>query len=106
MRRSLKRSALFAAVLRRTYKQRAKARAETIQFLFRRRYNLAPTDPRFLAATIEDMLIDEAAHRHIENPKNIEEFEDPDFDVNAELAKAEAESVEMDQPNDFEDVTK
>jgi hypothetical protein len=49
---------------------------------FRRRYNLAPTDSRFLDATTEDILTDHWANFYFENP-NIEEVEDEDFDLTA-----------------------
>ncbi len=71
-------------------------------FKFRRRYNLPPTDPRFLDATIEEMLVDLFAHHYADNP-NVDEVADDDFDMAAELAKADAEADGL--PDDFEDVT-
>lgn len=75
--------------------------AQSIAFRFRRRYNLPPTDPRFLAATPEDMLIDVLAHHYADNP-NVDETHDDDFDMAAELAKADEEAGDL--PDDFEDV--
>jgi hypothetical protein len=49
-------------------------------FWFRRKYNLAPTDPRFLDATIEDIETDYWAHYYAENPSDTE-VEDEDFDA-------------------------
>lgn len=49
---------------------------------FRRRYNLPPTDPRFLNATTEDIVTDYWAHYYSENRPN-EEYEDEDFDREA-----------------------
>ena len=63
--------------------------SETIAFAFRRRYGLPPTDPRFLAATEEEMVLDYWAHRHWDDPKLREEVVNPDFE--ADLAAFEAE---------------
>ena len=56
--------------------------AGTYQLQFRRRYNLPPTDPRFLDATTEDILTDHWANWYVENPKT-EEVSDEDFDLDA-----------------------
>lgn len=61
----------------------------TVEFQFRRRYNLPPTDPRFLNATATEILTDYWAHRHSDEPKLRDEEFDPDFE--AELAAAESE---------------
>lgn len=57
-----------------------------MEFQFRQRYRLPPTDPRFLDATRDDILIDHYSHFYA-NPANAnsEEFEDEDFE--AELAR-------------------
>jgi hypothetical protein len=47
---------------------------------FRRRYNLAPTDSRFLDATTEDILTDYWANFYKENGLK-DEVEDDDFDL-------------------------
>jgi hypothetical protein len=49
---------------------------------FRRRYNLAPTDPRYLDATTEDILTDHWANYYFEHP-NTDEIEDEGFDLDA-----------------------
>ncbi len=84
--------------------------SETAEFHFRRRYNLPPTDPRFLCATIEDILVDVWAHRHTDDPKLREEEVNEDFA--ADLAGLEAEMGipdggplgEAPDPGDFDDV--
>lgn len=56
---------------------------------FRRTFNLPPTDPRYLHATLDDMLTEYWAHHYddmIRSGKDPDdEVEDPDFD--AEVAK-------------------
>lgn len=74
--------------------------SQSMEFLFRRRYNLAPTDPRFLDATHEDIVTDYWAHHYLANPSE-EEIEDEDFDMEAYLREAEEEAEGED---DFEDV--
>ena len=86
-------------------KERARHRVNTIEFEYRRRYNLPETDDRFLDMTIEDMLTDIWAHRFHEDPKALEDAVDEDFDVNnvaAELGYAPVDDDDM--PDDFEDV--
>lgn len=61
--------------------------SETVEFHFRRRYNLSPTDPRFLDAGQDDMLIDWWAHRFLDDPRLKDEVVNPDFD--AEIAALE-----------------
>lgn len=70
--------------------------ARSMEFLFRRRYNLPPTDPRFLDATAEEIEADYWAHHYLENPSE-SEVEDDDFDVEAEIAAM--------NDDDWEDVT-
>jgi hypothetical protein len=50
---------------------------------FRRRYNLAPTDPRYLDATTEDILTDHWANYYCDNPNAVDEIVDEDFDLDA-----------------------
>jgi hypothetical protein len=73
-----------------------------LAFWFRRQYSLAPTDPRFLDATIEDIETDYWAHYYANNPAK-EELEDDDFDLEAELRDAEQQSG-GDDPDDWETV--
>ncbi len=40
----------------------------TIEFAFRRRYNLPPDDPRFLDCSVADIIVDYWAHRHADDP--------------------------------------
>lgn len=61
--------------------------SETVEFAFRRRYLLPPTDPRFLDATPEDLLLDYWAHRFWDDPDLRNELVNPDFE--AELAELE-----------------
>jgi uncharacterized membrane protein len=60
---------------------------------------LTPNDPRFLDMTIEDMMTDYYAHHYFDNPKDHDEIEDEDFNLEAELAKLE------NNPDDWETVT-
>lgn len=68
--------------------------SETLEFAYRRRYNLPPTDPRFLDATEADMLVDHWAHRHWDDPKLRDEVVTDDFEN--ELAQMEAEALAKD----------
>lgn len=63
--------------------------ADTYEFRFRKRYNLPPTDPRYLAATIEEIITDYWAHAHVDDPKLRNELVSDDYD--AQLAALEAE---------------
>lgn len=72
-------------------------------FAFRRRYNLPPTDPRFLDATPEEVATDYFAHHYFENPQQFH-AEDSDFDPDAVVAQIEAEAEAEGLPDDFEDV--
>lgn len=58
----------------------AKELATSYDLAFRLRYNLAPTDPRYLDATTEDILTDHWAH-YYRQPGRGEEIEDETFDV-------------------------
>lgn len=75
--------------------------ASSFAFRFRRRYNLPPTDPRFLDATLDDIVLDVLAWHAAENP-NDQEFVDPDFDMQAMIDEANAETD--DEPDDFEEI--
>lgn len=57
--------------------------AETVEFAFRRKYNLPPLDQRALDMTVEDMLADLLAHQLFEREGNGEEFEDEEFDLDS-----------------------
>lgn len=82
--------------------KRAKANgreiAATIQFWFRKKYNLPPTDPRFLGMSEEEMLEEFWAHHYFDNPKAAETVEDEDFNLADQLREL------GDDPDDWEDV--
>jgi len=59
-----------------------------MEFWFRRHYNLAPTDPRFLDLTSEQLQVEYWAwHYHLNPPS--EEFEDEEFNRDAILKDME-----------------
>jgi hypothetical protein len=62
----------------------------TYDFHFRRRYNLPPTDPRYLDATPDEIAADYWAHWYQEHPGAQEEAHDPDFDIDELVRKSEA----------------
>ena len=73
-------------------------------FAFRCRYNLPPTDPRFLDATVEEVVVDYWAHHFRDNPQQAF-AEDESFDPDAVAAQWEAEDADDgDLPDDFEDI--
>lgn len=76
--------------------------SETVEFQFRRRYNLSPSDPRFLNTGADEMLVDWWAHRFCDDPKLKDEAINPDFE--ADLAEMEAAARASDDPNDWEEV--
>lgn len=61
-----------------------KAHQQTLRFQFRKRYNLAPTDPRYLSATMDDILMDHWAWRFDEDP-GLVITEDEGFDLDQVL---------------------
>lgn len=69
-------------------------------FHFRRRYNLPPSDPRFIDLTPEEILVDNWAHAHFENPKLRDEV-DPHYDeeVDEMMAQIEASSAAAPPPD-------
>lgn len=78
-------------------KQQAREGFGTVEFWFRKKYGLTRTDPRFLEATVEDMLEDYWLHTYFDDPKAVTEtVEDDDFDANsvAEMLNG--------KPDDFE----
>lgn len=60
--------------------------ATSLEFWFRRKYSLAPNDPRFLELTTEEIEAEYWAHYYHES-QGKEEVEDDDFDLDAEIAK-------------------
>lgn len=81
-------------------KQSARDGFSTIEFWYRRKYNLTRHDPRFLESTREEMLEEYWLHTYYEDPKAVTEtIEDDDFDPDkvAEMLRQGAD--------DFEDLT-
>jgi len=99
--RSKTRSALFDLDLNWRAKEAARQRLETIQFKYRRIYNLTVNDPRFLDATVEEMLTDIWAHRFEQDPKLLSDVEDEDFDPDEV-----ADIIGANNPDDWEDLSK
>ena len=66
-----------------------------MEFWFRRKYLLAPTDPRSLDASFEAILLDYYTWQALERPDDIED-EDDDFDV-------EEVTRRMENPDDWDE---
>lgn len=82
--------------------------SNSMAFWFRRKYNLPPTDPRFLNMTALDFRAEWWAHYYADNGAE-EEFEDEDFDLEEELRKIEEEAEAEEaltghDPDDFEEI--
>ena len=90
---------IFVASRRSRSKKAGKRRSETLEFWYRKKYNLTPHDPRYLESTVEDMETEYWAYHYFDNPKG-DEVEDDDFDVEAVMRSME------DNPDDWEDVIK
>lgn len=88
----VKRSCHFAHKRKKEAQEKAKTLFRSYEFAFRRRYNLPPTDPRFLRATEEEIEVDYWAHVYHDDPKQVDAVvsDDPDFDLNEILEKAES----------------
>jgi hypothetical protein len=67
--------------------------ATSLEFWFRKKYGLPPTDPRFLDASLDDMEADFWAHSYSDRPPG-EEVEDDEFDLEAEIAAMSADDWE------------
>lgn len=76
--------------MRRSAKEWGKRLAETPEFAFRRRYGLAPSDPRYLRVTMAEILVDLWAHRYADDPGLRDAVEMDPEDMEAELAAMEA----------------
>lgn len=70
--------------------------ANSYNLWFREKYRLAPTDPRYLAATLEDIEAEYWAY-HYQDKKVTEEFEDDDFDKDKILREIDAEAEAEEQ---------
>jgi hypothetical protein len=69
------------------------------------KYSLPPTDPRFLNATIDEIMADFFMHQHMENGGK-EVVEDDEYDQEAMLARLDA-GLSLDElklPDDFEEI--
>jgi hypothetical protein len=108
MEASAKRRTPFAEVLPRRARANALELCDTVEFRWRRRYNLPATDDRFLDSTVEDMLTDLYAHRFVDDPKLREEMTTDNFDAEWDAFEREAggdEELGPDElPDDFEPV--
>lgn len=71
--------------------------AKSLEFWFRRKFNLAPTDPRFLDATLEQIETEYWAHTYFEKPPG-DEIEDVDFDLNDVLKEMEEDPDDWGEP--------
>lgn len=69
--------------------------SKSTPFLFRRIYRLAPTDPRFLDATLEEMELDLIAHTFADNPNAqiATVAETSDFEAEAEAMERESREI-------------
>jgi hypothetical protein len=85
--------------MRRESRQKGRDRAQTLEFWFRRKFNLPPTDPRFLDLTLDDLTVEYWAWYFHEHPDG-EVAEDDDFDKDAVIA-----AMESGDPGDWEPVT-
>lgn len=68
--------------------------ADSLHFAFRRRYSLAPTDPRFTEMTEAGIIVDLWAHRFADDPKLREEVVAEEYDDDVQRMVAEAEARE------------
>ena len=96
----------FEDELEKVAKREAKRRAGTIDFWFRRKYNLTANDPRFLHTTELERVTDYWTHRYFDDPRLMDMVEDEDFDIDAIMAEWAdgdvADVVTDDQLNDPE----
>lgn len=99
---SVQRRLIFASSLERDAKDAAKEAAGTIRFWFRRKYNLPPTDDRYLDMTEAAMLTEYWSHVYYEKPNSV--FEDGTDNFDEELALMDAE-MGIPPDEEFEDVS-
>jgi len=98
----VRRKLIFDAGLERRAKDAAQAASTTVRFWFRRKYNLPPTDDRYLAMTEEAMLTEYWAHTYYEKPEG--EWEGGTDNFEDELAAMDAE-MGLPPADDFEDIS-
>lgn len=98
----MRRKLIFDANLELDAKEAAREVATTIRFWFRRKYNLPPTDDRFLGMTELAMVTEYWAHYYYDKPKDQWECDTDDFE-----AVQAAMDAEMGIPpdDDFEDIS-
>lgn len=101
---SSKRRRSFDKLLERNARQWGLELSGTVEFLFRRRYNLSPNDPRFLDTGSDEMLVDMWAHRFTDDPKLKDEVINPDFEADLAEMEAEAAAGASDDPAAWEEV--
>ena len=89
-------------MLRRS-KEAGLAQSKTVKFEYRRRYRLTENDPRYLDATLEEILTDNWAHTYFDDPKRAEEVVDEDFDEN-DVARQIGAEVPPDASDDWEEL--
>lgn len=82
----------FEEMLAESVKRRALALSQTVEWWYRDRYRLPETDPRFLEATHDQMMVDMWAdlyRRRRVSGEGGEDgvLEDPDFDLQAVIAE-------------------
>jgi hypothetical protein len=92
--RYVKRSSPFDRNRTKSAKQQGRLLANTYHLWFRDKYRLAPTDPRFLAATDEQIEAEFWAYQYQSN-KAKEEVEDDDFDLSDVLAGFERNATTL-----------
>jgi len=85
------RSSPFDRNRRKLAKRRGRELANSYELWFRNKYQLAPTDPRFLSATAEEIEAEYWAYQYQDN-KVQDEIEDEDFDLAAVLAEFEEQA--------------
>lgn len=105
--RSALRRRLFELKLAQQAREDGRALVSTMEFWFRRKYNLPPTDPRFLEMTIADIAADYWAHRFTDKPSELNSLVDDSWnedDIEAEFAaEAEAEAAAaLNHPDQWE----
>jgi hypothetical protein len=65
----------------------ARKQARSVEWWFRDRYRLAPTDPRFLDMTVEGMVMDYWTAHYASLPPSSFEADDPEFDADKVIAE-------------------
>jgi hypothetical protein len=98
----VRRRQIFDKSLERSAKDAAKLESGTVRFWFRRKYNLPPSDDRYLDMTEEAMLTEYWAHFYYEKPESV--FEDGTDNFEEELAAMDAE-MGIPPDDDFEDIS-